>query len=112
MRGPGESPPQEYQSDGVFVPSLVSANVEHYSGTLSVFSFACRMDYDEDGGSSRPSSIFLFSNNTYVSISFGSKDYMGTNQMNYPIIYYRVDKLNTVYSDTSITTNFYLAYDH
>ena len=37
---------------------------------------------------------------------------MGTNQMMYPIIYYKVDKLNTVYSDTSMTTNFYLAYDH
>ena len=37
---------------------------------------------------------------------------MGTNKMRYPIIYYEVLKLNTVYSDTSITTNFYLAYDH
>ena len=112
MGDSGGRPPLENQSDGVFVPSLVSANVEHYSGTLSVFSFACRMDYSEDGGSSRPESTFLFSNNTYVNISFGFKDYIGTNQMRYPIIYYRVDKLNTVYSDTSITTNFYLAYDH
>ena len=112
MGDSGGTPPKENQSDGVLVPSLVSANVEHYSGTLSVFSFAGRMDYSEDGGRSRPESMFLFWNDATINISFGFKDYIGTNQMRYPIIYYKVEKINTVYSDTSITTNFYLAYDH